>query len=588
MKFTSKQVFIFCCAILFCTNVFYYPKWKKAGTEATISWDASGYYMYLPATFIYKDLKKCAFKDEILNEYGPTPNFQQAFQHQNGNYVMKYPIGQAIQYTPFFMIAHLYAKVSDTHKADGFSRPYQFMIAMGSLFFAFLGLFYARKSLLLFFKDRVVSYTLLSLVLGSNYLNYAGIDGAMTHNNLFTIYAILIYVSILYYKKPKRLPAIMIGLLCGLATITRPTELLSIIIPLGIIISPPFFTGIRDRLMFLWDQRSQILLALLVGTLTAMIQPLYWKYVSGDWIVYSYEDQGFSWLRPHLMDGIFSYKSGWLMYSPLMVFSLIGFYFLYRNFKSIFLAIFIFSALFIYVAFAWDIWWYGGALGQRTMVQAYAVLIFPLAAFFSWLSNRSLLIKNFFGLFILIFIYLNLWFTHQAHRGGILAVGQMTKAYYWKTLGTFKVDKDNLKLLDTDHSFTGVRKNVKEIYRGMTEGEPYALYTDVQYTPTYEFPIEYRPEWIRAKVNARIKNKEWEYWKMTQFIVKFKNKGEEVQSNFIRMQRLIDAHQSKNIHIDVKTPKSSYDSIVILFWNADGPKEIFLHDLIVEGYDEPD
>ena len=30
--------------------------------------------------------------------------------------------------------------------------------------------------------------------------------------------------------------------------------------------------------------------------------------------------------------------------------------------------------LFIYIAFAWDIWWYGGSLGQRSMVQAYAVL----------------------------------------------------------------------------------------------------------------------------------------------------------------------------------------------------------------------
>ena len=35
----------------------YYPRYKQGGGEATISWDVSGYYWYLPALFIYKDLK---------------------------------------------------------------------------------------------------------------------------------------------------------------------------------------------------------------------------------------------------------------------------------------------------------------------------------------------------------------------------------------------------------------------------------------------------------------------------------------------------------------------------------------------------
>lgn len=585
MKFTSRQVFLLCCVILFCTNMFYYPKWKKGDTEATISWDASGYYLYLPAIFIYKDIKQCRFKDDILQKYKPTPNFQQAFKHENGNYVMKYPIGQAVQYSPFFAMAHLYAKSSEHYEADGFSRPYQFMMSIGSLFFAFIGLFFTRKSLLCYFPDKVVSYTLLALILGSNYLNYAAIDGAMTHNNLFTIYAILIYVSIDYYRRPSKLLAIAIGLLCGLATITRPTELLSIIIPLGISISPPFIAGIKERVIFLWEHVFEILLALGVGFLTMMIQPLYWKYVSGDWIVYSYEDQGFSWLRPHLIDGIFSYKSGWLMYSPLMVFSLVGFYFLYKKYKTIFLACFIFSAIFIYVAFAWDIWWYGGSLGQRTMVQAYAVLVFPLAAFFSWLRGRSVIAKNIFGIFILLFIYLNLWFTHQAHRGGLLVPGQMTKYYYWNTIGTFKKNPEHLKLLDTKHIVTGNRENVKEIFRGMEKGEPYALYSDMQFTPEYNFSVDDKPPWIRAKVKARIKSKEWNFWKMTQFTVKFKEKGEEVQSNFIRVQRHMKPNQTKYIHIDVRAPKKDYDSISIIFWNAESPKEIFLSELVVEGYD---
>ena len=96
-----SRIAFFCCAVLILfTGMFYYPKWSKPGSEATISWDVSGYYMYLPAAFIYKDLKKCAFKDSILAKYQPSPDFQQAFLHPSGNYVMKYPAGQAIMMLP--------------------------------------------------------------------------------------------------------------------------------------------------------------------------------------------------------------------------------------------------------------------------------------------------------------------------------------------------------------------------------------------------------------------------------------------------------------------------------------------------------
>jgi len=40
---------------------------------------------------------------------------------------MKYSIGQAIQFSPFFFIAHAWASSSAQYEADGFSFPYEFM-----------------------------------------------------------------------------------------------------------------------------------------------------------------------------------------------------------------------------------------------------------------------------------------------------------------------------------------------------------------------------------------------------------------------------------------------------------------------------
>jgi hypothetical protein len=188
-KNKSIAALCFCYIVMICTSFIYYPKWNQSRTEATISWDVSGYYMYLPALFIYKDIKHCSFKDSILTKYYPTPDFQQAFLHKNsGNYVMKYSSGQAITMLPFFIVAHTYCKLNHSFPADGFSFPYQFCIGFGMLLYAFLGLFVLRKVLLIYYKDDTVALLLLCYVIGTNYLNFSAIDQAMTHNVLFTMY----------------------------------------------------------------------------------------------------------------------------------------------------------------------------------------------------------------------------------------------------------------------------------------------------------------------------------------------------------------------------------------------------------------
>src|SRR5688572_18882309 len=140
---TQKQSLSFLgLAMLFCIAVaiFYYPKWTRQGTEATLSWDVSGYYMYLPALFIYHDLDQVAFGDSIIRKYYPTPDLQQVFHHYNsGNKVMKYSSGQAIAMLPFFLVGHAIAAITD-HPSDGFSAPYQYAIGIGMLLYTLIGL----------------------------------------------------------------------------------------------------------------------------------------------------------------------------------------------------------------------------------------------------------------------------------------------------------------------------------------------------------------------------------------------------------------------------------------------------------------
>jgi hypothetical protein len=231
MKKISFFTYLFACAILI-TTAFLYPKWEKKRTEATLSWDVSGYYMYLPAKLIYGDLRQLPFRDELMQKYVFSASFYQAFQvPKTGSFVMKYPIGMAIMYLPGFLLACLTAKIGG-YPMDGFSAPFQFWISWWSLLVAFVGLWMARKLLLRYFDDITTALTLLCLVLATNYLNYAAIDGAMTHNYLFTLLVFTVFFTQKWYEKATYWNSILLGSCIGLATITRPSDAIFALVPL--------------------------------------------------------------------------------------------------------------------------------------------------------------------------------------------------------------------------------------------------------------------------------------------------------------------------------------------------------------------
>lgn len=226
----SLTAYLLCIALLLAGGLGYYPKWKLDRTEATISWDVSGYYYYLPAFLIYHDVKEQKWHEGILRRYDPAPG-DQAFRHPGGNMVMKYSAGLALQFLPFFLIADNITPFT-SYAADGFSRPYQLAISVGSLLVACLGLWFLRLALLKFFRDGTVAIVLIIITFATNYLDYASINHAMTHNYLFTWYAALILLCIRYWKSPSWKLAMSIGLVAGLMALTRPTEAIAILLPL--------------------------------------------------------------------------------------------------------------------------------------------------------------------------------------------------------------------------------------------------------------------------------------------------------------------------------------------------------------------
>lgn len=595
---SSRNSFWLCALLLLISSVFYYPKWKQANTEATISWDVAGYYTYLPAALIYHDITQLHWWENIAQQYHPGPGMGQAFKHPSGNYVMKYPMGQALQFLPWFLTAHVLAAPMG-YPADGFSRPYQAAISWGSLLVALLGLWFLRRVLLMYFTDGIVAAVLLSIVFGSNYLEYAGITGAMTHNWLFTLYSLLIFSTIRFYQRPTFATAAAIGLLVGWATLTRPTEIISALIPLLWGVSN--LAALRGRFGFFKTHFPKIALAVSVAGSTMFLQAAYWHYATGEWIVYSYEDQGFTWLPPHIEDVLWSAKAGWLVYSPMMIFAVVGLFMLRKRVPDVFPAVAIYCLIALYITAAWDIWWYGGSLGQRAMVQAYPLWAFALGAFWHWVARRNWR-RYLFAALACVCVYLNLWWSHQAHYGGLFLSEQMTRRYMLKILGRFDVERDWMKLLDTKEEFKGAeRRHEKTVLSldfesdttGVTTAEApvsgvrsLLLTRDKQFSPEYEVPVKPGEcHWLRATATFRCDPKEWDWWEMTQFVVRFRQGDKIVKERMIRLQRHVDGQEVKTIFFDTQIPEQPFDRVSVLFWNAGSQQTVRVDDLKVVAYD---
>jgi len=336
-------------------------------------WDALGYYQYLPAVFIYGDIGRQAWLERVDSAYQVSGgSIYQVTDLPNGNRATKYFCGISLMQAPFFTIGHLVAGASGAAQ-DGFSPPYQWAIALSPLVYALLALFLLRTVLVRYFSDAVVAITLLLVVLATNAIQYMSVDNAQTHGYLFALYAAQLYFTQRWHERPTAWNAMAIGVLIGLATVSRPTEALMLFIPLL------WNTHEKEAARMKWtlvrSHPLHLALAVVAGLIAFFPQMLYWKVVTGSWVY----DVGSKWdfLNPHWRV-LFGGEKGWFIYTPITVLMVFGLFFMrgqpWRK------SVLVFTLLNTWVIIAWHDWHYGGSYSSRALVQSYPVLSLPFAA----------------------------------------------------------------------------------------------------------------------------------------------------------------------------------------------------------------
>ena len=409
-----KQITAIFIAVVYVVSLFSVKNYKYGNTP--IREDAAGYYCYLPSIFIYKDLNSqyllhynnSEFMKNHIEEYNYLPERWFLYRAENGKWVTKFSCGVAVCELPFFGIACLLSKIFD-YPVDGYSFFFKLMFKLCTLIFSFLGLYILFKLLRTYFSEVVSSIVVLIIAMATNYYYYASIITGMGHIFNFCFAAALLYNWLIFLENFSIKNFNLSFFLMGMIVLVRPTDCVFAIF-LGLLLI------LEGKLPQFWDfiktSKLKILISFLCFFAPLSLQMIFWKLAAGKFVFYSYGDEGFDFLHPHILGGLFSFKKGWLIYTPVMIFAFFGLKFCKKSFN---ISLLITLLIHWWIVFSWWSWWYGGSFGCRVMILFYPVLALSLGRLLENIKTKKLAYLATF--LIAFFMFWNVLQSYQIQKG---------------------------------------------------------------------------------------------------------------------------------------------------------------------------
>ena len=391
----------------------YQFRWKNEKWKVAVHTDAADYYRYLPMVFVDHEFD------------GQEENPQ----------VVKYFVGTAICYLPFFTVAYA-ASVAAGIPADGYTALFPVMISIGTLFYLLFGLGYLAKFLRYYqLKDWIICVVLVALSFGTMAFQYTVMAPGWSHMVAFGLICYLLYhcKKLLFDFNPGSIVAIIA--VSSLLFFVRPTDVLILLIV-------PFLASGKDHFFQVLKQVFKRKKAIVTGALLAVIpvicQLIVYRWGTGEFLVWSYTKEGFNFARPEIANVLFSYAKGLFVYTPMCLLALFGFVVLFRNNRFQFWGALLYMSVNIYVISSWWCWNYGASYGTRAFIEHYPVF-FLLLALLLTVQLKAVRITT---LFLLVsFTALNLFQTYQANAGILDHDFKTTKQGYWHVF--LRTDKGN-------------------------------------------------------------------------------------------------------------------------------------------------
>ncbi len=413
--------------------------WKEK--HGVVIHDVVGYYSYLPAAVIHQDMKFDFVIKQPEHYYGHVMRLRTP----DGSIYQKMTMGLAMLYLPFFLIGHVQALLTGA-PATGVGEPYFFWLIFSSMTYAFIGLLLLRKIMLRFFNEKLIAFILMIIIAGTNLYYYITLEAAMSHAYNFFLFILFVWLTMRWHEKPTLSISIYAGLTYGLIGLIRPTN--GLIAVFFLLYNITSFQQVTSRLHLFIREWKMILVIIFSAFIVVLPQLVFWKVNTGSWFFYTYGEEGFFFNNPQIWRGLFSYRKGWLLYTPVMIFALAGIFTLRKRVPSFFIPVLVFVILNTYVVFSWWDWSYGGSFGSRPMIDSYGLMAVSLASFTQTVLNR----KRFAGILLQLVMVLMMAFSIfqiLQYKYATIHYAFMTKEAYWHGFGKLKADAELYDLFES-------------------------------------------------------------------------------------------------------------------------------------------
>ena len=395
--------------------------------------DAIGYYMYLPDAFI---------------QYGyPYKPWETNQPDSNSTQVNRYFLGTALAELPFFLASDLLVQQFRFEQRTGYSAWYITGLSIAALSYLTLGLVSLFRLLKrLGFSEMVTVSTLATLFFGTNLYYYALQEPGMSHIysfGLVSFFLLLLHKQIGEFNTQR-----MFGLvfLITLITFIRPVNL---VFSLSLFPLAGSIEASKTFLIQAFKKWKLLLLSLLIPASFFFLQAAHYFAQTQQWWVYSYGNETFDFLNPQIFNLLFSFRKGWLIYTPVLFLIAPGIIFYFKQFgrfSGITLSLLL--SIFIYVTASWWCWWYGGSFGSRPFVDLLPFCAILLASLYKVVASVAW--KRFaISLIVGVCVFLNLFQTWQ-FVNSILPFDEMDQLKYSKIFlkngeeYRFLFEKDNI------------------------------------------------------------------------------------------------------------------------------------------------
>lgn len=264
---------------------------------------------------------------------------------------------------------------------------------------AFTGIVFTKYFLRRFFSDMATAVALLTITGASNLFYTVAFTGFRHPVVLFTLYSILIFMTIRYYDNKRKWDLYLLAIITGLLMLFHATGYMSLAFV--------FLWGVHDReswrvhLSMIRQNIRSFAIFLIIVMAVVLVPVLVAGISPGHIPLFGFRLPGtFTLDLRYTSEYLFGPGHGILLYTPFVILPVAGFWFLAENQRPYFYGVFVFCCLFLVLETCWNKLYMTNVFGQIAFVPLYAMLTIPLAAMYDrvfrrrWLSIPLILIAG--------------------------------------------------------------------------------------------------------------------------------------------------------------------------------------------------